>query len=146
MLLILGVVYQIFQVIGQLMLGLMAGASIEYDGSSSLYVARGGNTNEILIYTPGENDYQSTGVWTSEVIDLTQVSSWVGLSVDEDKPSGSNIIYSTRSSADNVTWSDWELVNAGVINSSANRYFQVKASFVASADGSQTATLHEITV
>lgn len=126
--------------------GPYAGASIEYDGSSSFYIGRGGNTNEILIYTPGTNDYQSAGTWTSATIDLTQVSSWVGLVVDESKPSDTNIIYSTRTSADNESWSDWAVVNAGVITSPTNRYLQVKASFASSTDGSQTATLHEITV
>ena len=127
-------------------IGPYAGASIEFDQTSSFYVSRGGNTNEILIYTPGEEDYHSSGVWTSSVVDLTQVSSWVGLEESSDKPSDSNILYYSRTSDNNIEWSDWEIVNSGFISSPANRYIQIRANFISSTDMSQTATLHGITV
>lgn len=126
--------------------GPYAGASIEYDGSSSFYITRGGNNTSVINYTPGSNDYVVSGTWTSTAQDLSYVSSWTSLVSDNTTPDDSAVSFQTRTSADNVSWTSWESVSGTTINSTTQRYIQVKATLTASTSQGDTPTLSSISI
>ncbi len=127
-------------------IGPYAGASIEYDGSSSFYISRGGARSDIINYTPGSNDYVVSGTWTSAAQDLTYVSSWTSLTSDSIAPDDSAVSFQTRTSADNVTWTSWQDVSGTTITSTAQRYIQVKATLTASTSQDDTPVLESISI
>ncbi len=122
------------------------GASLESDGSGTLYFIPGANFLQMHTYTVSANNYVSSGTWTSSVLDLTYVASWTSLSSSSTTPSDSSVTYETRSSTDRATWSNWQSVSSGTIASPARRYLQVRATLVASTGQSSTPTLSSITV
>jgi hypothetical protein len=88
------------------------------------------------VYSTGVSSngkYAVEGTWTSQVIDLSNNGQW-GISPSlliTDNKGSDNIVYQTRTSPDNVNWTNYEGV---VINgegydfiSPPNRYLQVKA-------------------
>lgn len=122
------------------------GASIEYDGSSTLYITPGASRTEVYTYTPGAEDYVSSGTWVSSTQDLTYVASWTSLSHSATTPDDSAVAIETRSSSDASTWTDWETVVEGSIASTAQRYLQIRATLTASTDGEDTPVLQSISV
>jgi hypothetical protein len=127
-------------------IGPYAGASIEYDGSGSFYITRGGARTDLLTYTPGADYYPSSGTWTSAVQDLAYVVSWTSLTDSTTTPDDSSVSYQTRTSSDNISWTVWENVTGGAIASTAQRYIQVKATLNASTDLDDAPTLHSMTI
>lgn len=126
--------------------GPYAGASIEYDGSSTFYITRGNTRTNILTYNPGVTNYVSSGTWTSTTQDLGYVSSWGSFSSEITTPSDSSISFATQTSSDGNTWSGWSTVSGGTINSPVARYIQVRASLVASSGSSMTPVLKAISI
>lgn len=127
-------------------LGAYLGASIEVDGNGGYMVSRGNGTLDILSYTPGSDEYESSGTWVSEAQDLGYVASWSGLSSSSTNLDDSSILFETRTSADGSSWSSWSSVSGGTISSAANRYLQVRATLVPSTGNAATPTLHSITI
>jgi hypothetical protein len=82
-------------------------------------------------YTAGSSTY------TSPVMDLSANGAWgaTPLTMSNSIPvGGAAISYSTRTSTDNVTWSDWAAVVGNDIASDPRRYFQWKADLSATTD------------
>lgn len=128
-------------------LGLYAGASIEYDGSGSFYIAYGNSRTYVLTYTPGATKYVSSGTWISEPRDLQYVSSFGDFTVVESTPASSDILYETRTSNDSISWSSWASVSGSNIASPAQKYIQIRVTLLASGGGlTHTPTLSEINI
>jgi len=123
------------------------GGSLAFDTVNNvLYSISGANILDMASMALSGYGYLAEGTWTSATQDLTYVTSFGGLSVEETKPSDSEIGYETRTSADQVSWSEWAGVTAGVIASPANRYLQIRATLEASSTRTQTPTLESVTV
>jgi hypothetical protein len=127
-------------------LGAYNGASLATNGSGTIYHIRGNNTLNMNIYTVDSNAYLTSGTWTSDVQDLTYVSSWTSLTGTTTTPSDSAVSYETRSSADQLTWTSWQGLSGDEIQSTAQRYLQVRATLTASTDRASAPTLHSATV
>ncbi|MEA3356875.1 MAG: hypothetical protein U9Q67_00335 [Patescibacteria group bacterium] len=126
--------------------GTWAGASIEYDENGSFYVTRGGNIAEVLVYTPGVNDYKNNGSWLSSTYDLNYVASWNSVSVTADTPGDSYYTIQTRTSADSINWSDWESVSGSDIVSPTNKYLELKVLAFSSTGNAETPIVKTITI
>ena len=123
------------------------GGSLEYDSVNDVfYSISGQNIIWMLSYTPSSSNYQASGAWISEALDLDYVLSWGNLVANVSTPSDSTITFETRSSSDQDNWSGWSVVSSGVINSPVNRYLQIRATLNASSDNSQTPVISSITV
>lgn len=121
--------------------------SLEADGSGNLYVTRGSGSSNVLKFVPDNaNPYAASGSWTSGVIDLSYVSSFNSIAIDETIPDGGSLSVATRSSNDKVTWSSWSQVSEPTIDSPARRYLQVKVTMTANGDRTQTPKVNSITV
>lgn len=127
-------------------LGPYTGASIEYDGSGSFYVSRGGGRTNLLIYTPGSNDFLSSGSWTSNTYSLGYVSSWTSFDATTSMPSDSSITFETRTSTDGTNWDSWTAVSGSTIGSTPKPYLQVRATLLASTGSSDSPILNDITI
>ena len=87
-----------------------------------------------------------SGVYTSNAHDFGGVQIWNGLSWTGQNPTGTSVQFATRSSADNVTWSDWADVNgSGNIASPSNRYLQYRAQLV-STDLNLSPVVEEVVI
>lgn len=122
------------------------GASLETDGAGNFYFFHGWDKQNLFLYTSSVNNYLVNGTWTSDVQDLTSVSSWTSLTSVTTTPSDSTVSFETRSSVDQITWSAWEAVSSGTIASPARRYIQIRATLTSSTDRSQKPTLHSVTI
>lgn len=122
------------------------GGSISSNGSGTFYIINGGGLSRMLTFTASVYNYPVSGTWTSDVMDLTYVSSFTNLASSETTPDDSVISYETRTSSDKATWSSWTSVSSGTISSSANRYLQIRSTLAASSDRTQTPTLSSVTV
>ena len=71
--------------------------------------------------------YPANGVYVSCVQDAGQIVSWRGFSAVLDTPVNTGVSFSTRTSVDGLTWSDWAPVNNQVIASPAGQYLQYRA-------------------
>ncbi len=127
-------------------LGAYTGASVESDGSGTLFVVRGNNYTDLLSFSVSENGFLSSGTWTSNTIDLTSVSSWGQFIVTDSKPSDSSVTYQTNTSSDGITWEGWQTVSGTTIASTEQRYLKVRANLFASTDNNLTPTVSDITV
>jgi hypothetical protein len=133
------------------------GASIEYDGVSGTartYYATSGQAlpdmwsfvADSAKYPVYNSDDETTqGVYVSQSMDLSEVSSWSSFTYDQDKPTSTDIIYETRTSADNQTWTNWEAISGGNIQSAAHRYIQVRIK-MRSTTGASTPTVFDYTI
>lgn len=135
-----------FASIGPTEIGSWTGASIVSDLNGSFYVSRGGGRQEMLVYTSGDQEYESYGSWTSPVYDLTHVSSWGSLNTTSELSGDSSISIQSRSSVDGVNWSGWEGLTGGNMASPARRYIQLKVLLLASSDFSISPVLKEISL
>ena len=91
--------------------------------------------------------YQASGTYTSPVIDLGANGAWGSVPWSASNAlNGGGINYFTRTSMDNVSWSEWQAVDgsvgegtwAGTIVSDPRRYMQWKADLSASPEKDQT--------
>lgn len=117
----------------------------------------GGEGRDGMAYfaVPDGGGYNYKGSWTSESLNLGNVYNWAGISASISSSSATRVVMETRSSADNVTWSNWTLtanpVNIGntlysySIGSSVAKYFQIKTSLY-SLDQLSTPILSDVTV
>jgi len=137
------------------------GGSADTDGLNKILMIPGsGGTNTMnnglhtYIMQTENSSFVREGSYTSPVHDLGTVYRYAGLKVDYQTATNSALIVSTRSSADNATWSDWQeatyqslmdSTNYYKINSTANRYLQVKFALT-SSDGIYSVTVDDYTV
>ena len=70
------------------------------------------------------------GTFTSQPLELGYVDNWGTLSWQGDTPSGTSISFATRSSEDGRSWTNWQELGSGSIESPSYglRYLQVKAT------------------
>lgn len=121
------------------------GSTIEFDQSGNLYLAQGGYT-WVNKYVPSSYNYVTSGTWISETQDLSYVNSWTSLNLTSTTPGDSSLTVQTRTSADLISWSDWENLSGTSIVSPANRYIQIKVIFNSSTDRSQSPVVEDITL
>jgi len=131
---------------GQTELGPWNSGSLVSDGAGTFYSIYGMDVLRMQTFSVSNNNYQSTGTWTSAPLDLTYVDSWTSLTSSVATPGDSSLTFQTRSSSDQITWSSWETVTGGVISSTPNKYLQIKANFASSSDYSQTPILYSVSV
>lgn len=127
-------------------LGTYTGGSLENDGSGTFYVTRGTGLNDLLEYTSSATNYQASGTWVSEAIDLSYVSSWTSFSSTTTTPSDSSISFQTQTSDDGITWDSWQSVSGSTIGSATKRYIKVKATLTSSTDNASTPILEDVTI
>lgn len=90
--------------------------------------------------------YESSGVLTSSVYDAGGVVDWGAITWNSSEPEGTSIEVETRSSGDNLRWSDWERCENGVeVPSPDNRYIQYRAT-LRTLDPNSTPVLHDLTI
>ena len=118
------------------------GASLEYAGGNSFYATLGQGLAEMLSFTPGMNNYVSQGTYLSDVKDLSNVDSWISFVKNDNVPANTSITYETRTSSDGKNWEGWEAVSGSDINSTENRYVQVRI-ILNSADGLNTPSVED---
>ncbi len=128
-------------------LGPYTGGSLASNGGGMLYSIPGLGTNRILTYLIDDKNYQASGTWTSNVYDLTYVSSWTSIASSSAEPGGTYINLETRTSTDSAHWDEgWISVDADKIISEKNRYIQVKATLNSSLDQAQTPVLSSLVI
>jgi hypothetical protein len=127
-------------------IGPYTGASIVYIGDNKYLVTRGNNRMDVLIYTHGEDDYETYGTFVSNTYDLGYVDNWDSFSLDLETPGDSSINVQTRTSSDGVVWSDWLSLSGGDIASPQSRYLQVRLFFYPSSDSSLTPILSKLEI
>ncbi|ETB63808.1 TPA: hypothetical protein DIC38_02300 [Candidatus Nomurabacteria bacterium] len=115
---------------------------------NNLYIIGGRDT----AWSPMVTNYKfpmqgsNSGTFISSVIGASQSVKWETLTKEETKPSGTSILYYTRTGSTVIpdeSWSEW-VESTGTITSPDNRYIQVKA--VLSTTNDSTPTLHSITI
>ena len=121
------------------------GASIEYAGGTSLFATTGQALADMWSYTTGATNFVASGTYVSQSFDLGNVQSWVSFNKNDNTPTNTNLVYETRSSSDNESWSSWQAVSGTTINSSTNRYLQVRAT-LSTTDGIYTPTVSDYTI
>lgn len=126
--------------------GPYAGGSIASNGSGTLYSIWGSGYQRMQTYTVSSNNYVATGTWISPTIDLSYVSSYTTLTGSATTPGTSSVAYETRTSSNGTSWSGWQALSGSNIQSTANRYIQVKATLSASASNAETPTLASIAI
>ncbi|MDD4986419.1 MAG: hypothetical protein PHQ43_11690 [Dehalococcoidales bacterium] len=91
--------------------------------------------------------YPASGTYISPVIDFGAIAAWgeMALSATETLLGGA-VSYFTRSSSDNVSWSEWVASVGGTIASSASRYFQWKADLSPSEGRVEAPTISNMTI
>ena len=89
--------------------------------------------------------YQSSGTFTSSILDAGDMADWQELTADTETPTGTNITFETRTGntpSPDSSWSDWQSANSPVA-SSDKRYLQYKAT-LATTDQNQTPVLKSV--
>jgi len=87
----------------------------------------------IVTLSPQSNStikYNTSGTWESPIINLGQVGGW-GLNpnfVTTETLNGNTVGYETKTSTDGLNWSSYQSTQTGNIQSSPNRYIQLKAT------------------
>jgi len=103
--------------------------------------------NEKPVFRGG--DYVSPGTYTSEIEDKGQIVNWDKISWVSECPAGTSVTWQTRTSSDNITWSDWsqEYTNSSGndITSPDGRYIQKKAK-LNTTDIAQTPILKDVNI
>ncbi len=121
------------------------GASLVYAGNNSFYATPGMGLSDMWSYSLGTNNYLNSGTYTSNILDLSYVSSWISLTYNGDEPANTSISVETRTSADGENWSNWIALSGSNIQSPTNRYIQVRFT-LNSTDGVYTPTVYDFTV
>lgn len=123
------------------------GGSLETDTVNGvLYSISGQNLIWMHSFTPGAYNYQTSGTWTSNTLDLSYVTSFTSLISSVSAPGDSSISFETRTSSDQITWSDWATVSGTTISSTANRYLQIRSTLNATSDRTQTSVIYSLVV
>lgn len=126
--------------------GPYAGGAIVSNGSGTLYSAWGSVATRMQSYTVSANAYQSSGTWISPSIDQTYVSSYTSLIGTATTPGTSSVAFQTRTSSDGLSWSSWQSLSGNSIQSSPQRYIQVKATLTADTGNADTPVLQGFTI
>jgi len=134
------------QTYGATEIGAWAGSSLESDGSGNFYVVLGNSIYRMFSFSVGSNNYQSSGTWTSNTLDLSYATSFTSLISSTSTPGDSNVSFETRSSSDKTNWSSWEAVSGTTIVSVAARYLEIRATLTASTDRTQTPAIYSLVV
>ncbi len=136
------------------------GGSAASNGTDKIFVIAGPGTNTFSngLYTyvmqTSTSSFQESGSYTSPVHDLTATYKYANIDINYTSASNAALTVKTRASSDNSTWSDWaaasETKQVGTtynynINSSANRYLQVKLELT-SSDGVYSGTISDYTI
>ncbi|MFA6005821.1 MAG: fibronectin type III domain-containing protein [Patescibacteria group bacterium] len=123
------------------------GGSLTINSSNgAIYSISGQNLLGLHQYTPSAYNYVASGSWTSNVLDLNYVQSFASLIAWTTTPDDSSIIFETRTSSDQVTWSGWQTVSGTAIASNPARYIQVRATLAASTGRSQTPSIQSLQI
>ena len=121
------------------------GAALTYDtDNNKIYATRGAATPDFYRITPGTTTYQSSGYFIKRH-DFNYVASFGSLTSTTTTPANTSITFQTRSSTDSGVWSAWQTLSSGNIQSTAQRFLEVKAT-LASSDGVSSPTLSDYTV
>jgi len=78
----------------------------------------------------------TTGSFTSTVLDAGSVKNWNGISWNSETPAGTLLEFKTRSSIDNIVWTEWSsptTLNNSQITSPAGRFIQYSVDFTSSS-------------
>jgi len=106
------------------------GASIEYDGGTSLYGTTGLGLSDLWKYSISTTNYAAEGTYESEAISLDYVDSDITLTVDDDVPANTSITYEAKTSDDGMEWSDYDEISitddAGTITPEYHKYIKIK--------------------
>jgi hypothetical protein len=98
--------------------------------------------------------FESSGTYISPVIDLASVYQYANLTIGKTEPVNTLVEAYTRSSADNIDWSEWVEVgnekrigteSEYKINSTANRYLQTKV-VLTSSDGVRSPMVYDLVI
>jgi N-acetylneuraminic acid mutarotase len=137
-----------------------AGGSGAGNKSDRFYVIAGAGTNTFTdgLYTYIEqtstSSFQETGTFQSATHDLSSVYKFANISLSYTSASNASFVVSTRTSADNSTFSSWsntteeKVVGSTYtykINSAVNRYIQVKIT-LSSGDGIYASSVGDYTI
>ena len=123
------------------------GGSLAVDSDNGvLYSISGQNVLNLWSFQLSNYDYKSSGTWTSEIIDLSYVQSFVGLGVSATVPVGTGVTWESQSSSDNVTWSGWSTVSGGSIVSLPGRYIRLRATLMSNGARDATPVIQSVTV
>lgn len=121
------------------------GGSLTVDSSNgNVYSISGQNLSWLHQYTPSSYNYVTSGVWTSNSIDTTYVQSFTSLTSSISTPGDSSVAFETRTSSDQITWSEWQAVSGSTVLSPAARYVQIRATLTASTGRTQTPTINSV--
>lgn len=133
--------------------GFDSGGSISYDGVGGIYAFTGGLSNRFNKYFISKNMWTaspdkvvSPGSISGFKLDAGagQKSSWASLTASQTIPANTSVVYETRSSNDNTTWSGWQATVSGAIQSPSARYLETRATLT-SSDGSSTPIVNDFT-
>jgi len=138
-----------------------SGSNAASNGSDKIYAMVGNASNGTWntgLYTyivkTANSSFMSDGSYISPVHDLTKVYKFANISVGYTDAANFSFTVSTRTSADNVTWSDWMLASSNreigttkifQVNSTKNRYIQVKIE-LASNDGAYSGSISDYSI
>ncbi len=130
------------------------------DGAEKMFVIAGAGTNTFsnglysYVMQTSSTSFQESGSYTSGTIDLGAVYRFANLGITYTLANNTTLTVSTRTSADNSTWDDWQAASdkktVGVnrtykINSATKRYMQVKFDLT-SADGVYSSTISDYSI
>jgi len=121
--------------------------SLAHDDNNIMYVRRGLDTQSIYKYNTETDNYIPSATWISDTIDLTYATSFPdgsSFSANAVTPGDTSIDYYSRTSTDQVSWSDWAEISGDNISSSAARYIQIKV--VLNSDDDNTSSLSDFTI
>lgn len=121
------------------------GASLTYAGNNTFYALTGQGLSDMWSFSAGATNYLLSGTYTSETLDLANVSGWVSFSATDDTPTNTTIIYESRTSSDGDSWSSWDTISGGTIASSEARYMQIRIT-LSTSDGVSTPTVSDYTI
>ncbi|KXK09256.1 MAG: Chitinase A1 precursor [Microgenomates bacterium OLB23] len=127
-------------------IGPYTGGALASDGAGTLYSTWGSTYARMQSYTIETDKYEDTGTWTSQIIDLSYVSAFGDLTVTDSTPGTSSVTYETRTSDDGTTWSSWQALSVSSIQSTPNRYIQVRATLTADTGNADTPVINDMTI
>ncbi|MFA5772506.1 MAG: DUF2341 domain-containing protein [Thermoplasmata archaeon] len=111
------------------------------------YDCRPAASPELTNSIGGEEFAPISGSFTSQIFDASQIVKWNNVSWSADVPSVTNLSIKTRTSINNISWSDWSsnITNGDPIPSPNGRYIQWKAD-LDSSNASFTPILSDLTI
>ncbi|MDI3298271.1 MAG: hypothetical protein QJR08_03775 [Bacillota bacterium] len=118
-----------------------------YSASTDVFPTATGVSNATLILgLQVQQQYATSGTWTSPVIDTALEIASASVSVTATTPTGTSIAVKARTSADNVTWGAWQTLGAtGGAITSPQRYIEIQVA-LSTTDTTKTPTVTGISV